>query len=258
MSAPEAHRGAAPPDDPQQDAPAGGEAVLLYYKYVPLAGREPEVAAWYEALCGRLGQVGRVRVAADGVNATVGGRVGLGGGQPCGGDAVGSKGARLGEGGCRRLGGGCANKRQGATGRVLPVGLNHAHVQPARRHGRTHTLPPPSPAPARDQVGGSAASVAAHIDAVRGHPVLAGRGVDFKVAPSAGPAGGAALVESGFDRLRVAVCKVGGGAPWGRAGGGVLGNGRPRDRHHPRSPHSTTPHRTPPHPTPTHTPPPTL
>lgn len=49
----------------------GGEVVLLYYKYVPLAGREAAVADWYRALCGALRQAGRVRVAADGVNATV-------------------------------------------------------------------------------------------------------------------------------------------------------------------------------------------
>lgn len=63
--APRAGRGAAP------RPAAGGAGILLYYKYVPLAGAEARVAAWYEELCGGLMQKGRVRVAVDGVNVVV-------------------------------------------------------------------------------------------------------------------------------------------------------------------------------------------
>ena len=65
---------AAPPGGRQCGGSAGeheGDAILLYYKYAPLAGREAEVKAWYEARCGVLRQRGRVRVATDGVNVTV-------------------------------------------------------------------------------------------------------------------------------------------------------------------------------------------
>eukprot|EP00887_Chlorella_sp_A99_P007560 scaffold28.g7560.t1 len=58
------------------DESSSVEGVLLYYWYCDLRGaRQREAAAWLEALCARLGLVGRVRVAADGINVTVGGRL---------------------------------------------------------------------------------------------------------------------------------------------------------------------------------------
>ncbi|QDZ19750.1 rhodanese-like domain-containing protein [Chloropicon primus] len=53
------------------------EGVLLYYKYTDtevesLGGREG-LRRWYEDTCGAKGLVGRVRVARDGINATLGG-----------------------------------------------------------------------------------------------------------------------------------------------------------------------------------------
>jgi predicted sulfurtransferase len=53
----------------------GVEGVLLYYKYVDLRDRRDEVKRWFEELCARLRLVGRVRVALDGINVTVGGSV---------------------------------------------------------------------------------------------------------------------------------------------------------------------------------------
>lgn len=47
-----------------------------------------------------------------------------------------------------------------------------------------------------------------HIAAVRAHPLLASADIDFKVAESSGAASEGTLVESGFEGLRVAVCKV--------------------------------------------------
>eukprot|EP00873_Tetraselmis_striata_P040551 jgi/Tetstr1/460815/TSEL_000569.t1 len=48
--------------------------VLLYYKYVDLDAEErQELAGWVQALCQRLALVGRVRVALDGLNVTLGG-----------------------------------------------------------------------------------------------------------------------------------------------------------------------------------------
>ena len=61
-------------DAAEEGAPGGDDAarqVLLYYCYAPLAGRERDVARWYERDCGARGLVGRVRVAADGANATL-------------------------------------------------------------------------------------------------------------------------------------------------------------------------------------------
>lgn len=51
-----------------------GHGVLLYYKYLDLGrleGQKEELAVWMEAMCSGLGQVGRVRVALDGLNVTV-------------------------------------------------------------------------------------------------------------------------------------------------------------------------------------------
>ncbi|CAM9981067.1 unnamed protein product, partial [Choristocarpus tenellus] len=55
--------------------PRDGEGVLLYYKYIPI-GEEwrSSIQAWYELVC-RQGRLrGRVRVALDGVNCTLGGK----------------------------------------------------------------------------------------------------------------------------------------------------------------------------------------
>jgi predicted sulfurtransferase len=49
------------------------EGVLLYYAYRDLRQCQAEVRDWYETLCQRQGLVGRVRVALDGLNVTVGG-----------------------------------------------------------------------------------------------------------------------------------------------------------------------------------------
>jgi len=47
------------------------DGVLLYYKYCELADSTAALAAWLEEGCARLGLRGRVRVARDGVNATL-------------------------------------------------------------------------------------------------------------------------------------------------------------------------------------------
>jgi predicted sulfurtransferase len=47
------------------------DGVLLYYKYCELADSTTALAAWLEKGCARLGLRGRVRVARDGVNATL-------------------------------------------------------------------------------------------------------------------------------------------------------------------------------------------
>ncbi|PSC70407.1 rhodanese-like domain-containing 6 isoform X1 [Micractinium conductrix] len=52
------------------------EGVLLYYGYRDLRSCRGEVAAWIEALSTQLGLVGRIRVALDGLNATLGGTLG--------------------------------------------------------------------------------------------------------------------------------------------------------------------------------------
>ncbi|GMH44089.1 hypothetical protein BSKO_12023 [Bryopsis sp. KO-2023] len=49
------------------------QGVLLYYKYVDLLERREEVEAFYATRCRELNLRGRVRVARDGVNATLGG-----------------------------------------------------------------------------------------------------------------------------------------------------------------------------------------
>jgi hypothetical protein len=150
---------AAPPAEQQQ-------GVLLYYKYVDLYADQTtlrDVAAFYEQLCGRLQQKGRVRVARDGVNVTVGPEPAM----------IADRGAG------RRL-------------------------RPTRRRPR---IP---------QVGGSIASLEAHVDAVKAHPVLRGSDIDFKLAPSSGPVSSGAQEESGFTRLAVNLCQV---RARGRAGG---------------------------------------
>lgn len=49
------------------------EGVLLYYAYRDLRQCQAEVRDWFEALCCSQGLVGRVRVALDGLNVTLGG-----------------------------------------------------------------------------------------------------------------------------------------------------------------------------------------
>jgi hypothetical protein len=81
----------------------------------------------------------------------------------------------------------------------------------------------PNAATTRRQVGGSLASLEAHAAAVRAHPLIAGSDIDFKAAASQGDLGARARRETGFEGLKVAVCKVGeiqgGGRPGGRPGG---------------------------------------
>ncbi|KAI3426290.1 hypothetical protein D9Q98_008663 [Chlorella vulgaris] len=57
------------------DGPNGSDerGVLLFYAYRDLSSTQQEVCQWYESLCSRQGLVGRVRVALDGLNATLGG-----------------------------------------------------------------------------------------------------------------------------------------------------------------------------------------
>ena len=52
---------------------AWGLAVMtnLLMQYVDLSGHQEALQQWYLDLCSRLGLVGRVRVARDGVNVTV-------------------------------------------------------------------------------------------------------------------------------------------------------------------------------------------
>lgn len=52
-------------------AELGTPGVLLYYRYVPLAGHQEAVRDFYLSLCQGLGQNGRIRVATDGINVTV-------------------------------------------------------------------------------------------------------------------------------------------------------------------------------------------
>jgi hypothetical protein len=46
--------------------------VLLYYKFVVIPD-VPAVVAWFSSLCSSLALLGRIRIAPDGVNVTVGG-----------------------------------------------------------------------------------------------------------------------------------------------------------------------------------------
>lgn len=55
------------------EAPPDGEGVLLYYKYVDIHQQQREIHAWLQRLCEELQLRGRVRVARDGINVTVGG-----------------------------------------------------------------------------------------------------------------------------------------------------------------------------------------
>ena len=49
------------------------EGVLLYYSFVDLQQHQQQVQAWMLQLCQQLQLRGRVRVAQDGINATLGG-----------------------------------------------------------------------------------------------------------------------------------------------------------------------------------------
>ena len=51
-----------------------GCAILLYYKYLDLQEHQDSVAAWYKCVCEQLSLRGRVRVAVDGINVTLGGQ----------------------------------------------------------------------------------------------------------------------------------------------------------------------------------------
>ena len=53
--------------------PAECRDLLLYYAYVDLRSAQSDVCDWMRSNCEALGLVGRVRVAKDGINATVGG-----------------------------------------------------------------------------------------------------------------------------------------------------------------------------------------
>ncbi len=56
-----------------QQPPDTRPGILLYYAYRPLPSDDREaLAVWYEETCRALGLVGRLRVAWDGVNATLG------------------------------------------------------------------------------------------------------------------------------------------------------------------------------------------
>ena len=44
---------------------------LILAQYVDLEGRQDHFQKWFEDNCGRLGLVGRIRVAKDGINVTV-------------------------------------------------------------------------------------------------------------------------------------------------------------------------------------------
>ena len=48
------------------------EGILLYYKYVDLASRQEDLRQWFLTLCKELQLKGRIRVARDGINCTVG------------------------------------------------------------------------------------------------------------------------------------------------------------------------------------------
>ncbi len=47
--------------------------LLLYYSYLDLRAAQGEVCSWMRSNCASLGLVGRVRIAQDGANATLGG-----------------------------------------------------------------------------------------------------------------------------------------------------------------------------------------
>ena len=99
--------------------------------------------------------------------------------------------------------GACRNVRQ------LQAKRRPAQATAGCPHPTPH--PPTPPHAPFSQIGGSRASVDAHIAAVSRHPLLRGADIDFKIAPSAGPLSEGTLRESGFERLTVAVCKVGRG-----------------------------------------------
>ncbi|BDA43290.1 probable thiosulfate sulfurtransferase/rhodanese-like domain-containing protein at N-terminal half [Coccomyxa sp. Obi] len=52
---------------------ASTQGILLYYKYVDLTDQQTAVQQWMQSLCEDLGLRGRIRVARDGINTTVGG-----------------------------------------------------------------------------------------------------------------------------------------------------------------------------------------
>jgi predicted sulfurtransferase len=57
----------------QDEQLVGAEGVLLYYYFTQLSTRQVEEQEWYINSCSQLNLVGRVRIARDGVNCTLGG-----------------------------------------------------------------------------------------------------------------------------------------------------------------------------------------
>ena len=57
------------------DGVPADQGVLLYYKYIDLSEHQDGVQQFYLQLCGRLEQLGRIRVARDGINVTVRSRI---------------------------------------------------------------------------------------------------------------------------------------------------------------------------------------
>ena len=63
--------GRAPPSHAEQLSEC--REILLYYAYVDLHDAQSELCDWMRSTCEALHLVGRVRVARDGINATIGG-----------------------------------------------------------------------------------------------------------------------------------------------------------------------------------------
>lgn len=51
-------------------------------------------------------------------------------------------------------------------------------------------------------------SLEKHVSEVKGHELLRGADIDFKIAPSTGPVNAATQEQTGFTRLTVNVCQV--------------------------------------------------
>ncbi|KAG1326152.1 rhodanese-like domain-containing protein 6 [Cocos nucifera] len=58
----------------EEGQPGQGSGVLLYYKYARVPDL-PSLVRFYDSICRSLGLLGRVRIAPDGVNVTVGGKI---------------------------------------------------------------------------------------------------------------------------------------------------------------------------------------
>lgn len=66
------------------------------------------------------------------------------------------------------------------------------------------------------QVGGTLPSLEAHIAAVRKHPLLQGRAIDFKLQASGGACSAQVQHEVQFDKLAIKLCEVGEACMQGR------------------------------------------